>query len=134
MKIDRIDHIILTVDSIDATIKFYTEILGMKLIIFGENRKALLFGNQKINLHEKGKEFEPKAGTPTCGSVDLCFITSTNIEEVKSELEDKGIKIIKGIVNRTGASGVILSIYFRDPDKNLIEVSNYERKTIIGNV
>ena len=92
------------------------------LITFDNNRKALRFGNQKINLHKKGEELEPKAETPICGSADLCLITTTDIEEVKSELENKGIEIIEGIVNTAGA---IRSIYFRDPDKNLIEASNY---------
>ncbi len=126
MKIERIDHIVLTVKDLNKTINFYTEILGMECITFGENRRALSFGNQKINLHEKGKEFEPKAKAPTCGSADICFITGTKIETVKSELEKKGVKIIEGIVSRTGAIGKIRSIYLRDPDGNLIEISNYE--------
>jgi len=126
MKIERIDHIVLTVQNIDKTIQFYTDILGMNLIVFGDNRKALTFGNQKINLHEKGKEFEPKASAPTCGSADICFIVSTEIDIIKKELEAKNIKIVEGIVLRTGAIGKIRSIYLRDPDKNLIEISNYK--------
>ena len=126
MEIERFDHIVLTVKNIDKTVQFYTDILGMNVITFGDNRKALTFGNQKINLHEKGKENEPKAKVPTCGSGDICIISKTQIESVKSELEKKGIKIIEGIVSRTGAIGKILSIYLRDPDENLIEISNYE--------
>ena len=126
MRIERFDHIVLTVKDIDKTVRFYTEVLGMKMITFGENRKALTFGNQKINLHEKGKEFEPKAKVPTCGSADICFISNTRIETIKNEVEAKGIEIIKGIISRTGAIGKIRSIYLRDPNENLIEISNYE--------
>ncbi|MEM1003354.1 MAG: VOC family protein [Bacteroidota bacterium] len=126
MKIDRIDHIVLTFRDIEQTIQFYTEVLGMKAIVFGTGRKALTFGNQKINLHEKGKEFEPKANFPTCGSTDLCFIATTKIEAIKAELANKKIEIEEGIVERTGAIGKIRSIYLRDPDDNLIELSNYE--------
>jgi len=126
VRIERFDHIVLTVKDIDKTVRFYTEVLGMKMITFGENRKALTFGNQKINLHEKGKEFEPKAKVPTCGSADICFISNTRIETIKNEVEAKGIEIIKGIISRTGAIGKIRSIYLRDPNENLIEISNYE--------
>ena len=125
MKITNIDHIVLTVSNIETTTKFYSEILGMSVVKFGDNRTALTFGNQKINLHQKGEEINPKAENPTCGSADLCLITETSIETVLSELKSKNIKIIDGIVKRTGATGVIRSIYFRDPDNNLIEVSNY---------
>jgi len=125
MKIDRIDHIVLTVANMAATIEFYTEILGMELVVFVNNRKALSFGRQKINLHQKGKEFEPKASAPTCGSADICLISTTAIEEVKAELISKGVQIVEGIVERTGAMGKIRSLYLRDPDGNLIEISNY---------
>ncbi|MBT2619177.1 VOC family protein [Chryseobacterium sp. ISL-6] len=125
MEIKNIDHIVLTVANIDKTIGFYTHILGFEVVTFGDNRKALTFGNQKINLHQKGKEFEPKAEHPTPGSADLCFIAATDINEVLKELQHKNIEIIEGIVERTGAMGKIRSIYFRDPDMNLIEVSNY---------
>ena len=125
MKIDSIDHIVLTVKDIRRTVQFYTEILGMEAVAYGSGRRGLAFGNQKINLHEKGKEFEPKALYPTCGSGDLCFVVSTNIESVKTELERKEIEIIEGIIERTGAVGTIRSIYIRDPDQNLIELSNY---------
>ncbi|WP_326983807.1 VOC family protein [Chryseobacterium sp. MYb264] len=125
MEIQNIDHLVLTVANIDKTVEFYTSILGFEVVIFGENRKALTFGNQKINLHQKGKEFEPKAEHPTTGSADVCFIVKTDIHEVLEELKQKNIEIIEGIVERTGALGKIQSVYFRDPDLNLIEVSNY---------
>lgn len=125
MEIKNIDHIVLTVANIDKTIGFYTYILGFQVVTFGDNRKALTFGNQKINLHQKGSEFEPKAEHPTLGSADLCFIATTDIHEVFEELKQKNIEIIEGIVERTGAMGKIRSIYFRDPDMNLIEISNY---------
>jgi len=125
MEIKNIDHLVLTVADIDKTIEFYTEILGFEVVTFGDNRKALTFGNQKINLHQKGKEFEPKAEHPTSGSADLCFISSTDVHKVLEELKEKNIEIIEGIVDRTGALGKIKSVYFRDPDLNLIEVSNY---------
>ncbi|MCS3870115.1 catechol 2,3-dioxygenase-like lactoylglutathione lyase family enzyme [Chryseobacterium ginsenosidimutans] len=125
MEIQNIDHIVLTVADIDKTIEFYSNILGFEVVTFGDSRKALTFGNQKINLHQKGKEFEPKAHQPTCGSADLCFISKTDIHEVLEELKQKNIEIIEGIVDRTGALGKIKSVYFRDPDLNLIEVSNY---------
>lgn len=125
MKIKNLDHLVLTVADIEKTIEFYTHVMGFEVITFGEDRKALIFGNQKINLHQKGHEFEPKAGTPTCGSADLCFIAETHIHEIMEELRQKNIEIIEGVVDRTGAVGKIKSVYFRDPDYNLIEVSNY---------
>lgn len=125
MVIKNIDHIVLTVADIDKTIEFYTQIMGFEVVTFGDNRKALTFGNQKINLHQKGHEFEPKAEFPTSGSADLCFIAKTDIQDVLEELKQKNIEIIEGIVDRTGALGKIKSVYFRDPDQNLIEVSNY---------
>ncbi|UKB81620.1 VOC family protein [Chryseobacterium sp. MEBOG07] len=125
MEIKNLDHLVLTVANIDKTIEFYTKIMGFEEVTFGDNRKALIFGNQKINLHQKGNEFEPKAESPTCGSADLCFIAQTNIDDVMEELKQKNVDIIEGIVDRTGAVGKIKSVYFRDPDQNLIEVSNY---------
>ena len=98
----------------------------MEVVVFGGGRKALSFGAQKINLHQKGKEYEPKALKPTPGSGDLCFITSVPISEVIAHLNSCGIEIIEGPVRRTGAMGPIISVYFRDPDLNLIEVSNYK--------
>jgi catechol 2,3-dioxygenase-like lactoylglutathione lyase family enzyme len=122
--IDRLDHLVLTVASIDATVAFYTSALGMELITFGE-RRALRFGEQKINLHQKGKEFEPKALHPTPGSGDLCFITKEPLEKVISHLNIGNYPIELGPVPRDGAKGEMLSIYLRDPDLNLIEISNY---------
>ncbi|HAT3992560.1 glyoxalase [Elizabethkingia sp. HvH-WGS333] len=127
MRITSIDHIVLTVADIEKTVQFYTEVLGFELITFGDNRKALRFGNQKINLHQKGREFEPKALFPTSGSADICFITETGLEDVLKELQAKNIQITEGIVERTGALGKIRSVYLRDPDSNLIELSNYLR-------
>jgi catechol 2,3-dioxygenase-like lactoylglutathione lyase family enzyme len=125
MKIDHLDHLVLTVKNIAATCEFYVAALGMDVITFADNRKGLLFGSQKINLHEMGKEFEPKAHRPTPGSADLCFITSVPLADVIEHLQRYGVKIIEGPVKRTGAIGRIESVYFRDPDLNLIEVSNY---------
>lgn len=127
MNIKGLDHLVLTVKDIEVTCKFYSSVMGMEVQTFGAGRKALKFGNQKINLHQYGKEFEPKAIRPTPGSADLCFITDTPIEEIIESLEKHGIAIIDGPIERTGALGSINSVYFRDPDFNLIEVSNYIR-------
>jgi catechol 2,3-dioxygenase-like lactoylglutathione lyase family enzyme len=124
MKIDSIDHLVLTVKNIETTSNFYSKALGMEIVTFGNSRKALSFGSQKINLHEQGNEFEPKAWQPTPGSADLCLITSTPLPEVIKHLYSCEVAVIEGPVQRTGATGPILSIYFRDPDMNLIEVSN----------
>jgi len=126
MNINRLDHLVLTVNNIEATCSFYKRVLGMEVVVFGGGRKALTFGAQKINLHQKGKEYEPKALNPTPGSGDLCFITSVPISEVIAHLNSCGIEIIEGPVRRRGATGPIISVYFCDPDLNLIEVSNYE--------
>ena len=124
-QIESIDHLVLTVRDIDATCSFYTRVLGMQITTFAGGRKALAFGKQKINLHPFGNEFEPKAAYPTPGSADLCLITTTALSAVIAHLEACGVSIIEGPVVRTGAVGKILSVYFRDPDSNLIEVSNY---------
>ena len=124
MKIDSLEHLVLTVKEIEITIDFYSRVLGMEIVTFGDGRKALSFGSQKINLHEHGKEFEPKAQHPTPGSADLCFITSIPLSEVVTHLSSCKVPILEGPVPRTGATGPILSVYFRDPDMNLIEVSN----------
>ena len=129
MRITHIDHLVLTVEDINKTTRFYESVLGMEKEMFGESRVALKFGNQKINVHQKGKEFEPKAKTPTPGSADLCFITDTEISQTIEQVKSKGIAIIEGPVERTGAEGSILSIYFRDPDGNLIEVAYYKNTT-----
>lgn len=125
MRIEAIDHLVLTVKDIARTCEFYSRVLGMEVVTFGEGRKALSFGSQKFNLHELGKEFEPKAGTPAAGAIDVCLVTNTPIQEVIAHLNSTGVQIIEGPVRRTGANGPVLSLYFRDPDSNLIEVSNY---------
>jgi catechol 2,3-dioxygenase-like lactoylglutathione lyase family enzyme len=125
MHIERIDHFVLTVQSIERTCDFYAHVLGMGIVTFGDNRKALQFGGQKINLHERGKEFEPKALNPLPGSADLCFITSTPLEQVIEDLRSHAVEFVEGPVTRTGAQGMILSVYIRDPDGNLIEIANY---------
>jgi catechol 2,3-dioxygenase-like lactoylglutathione lyase family enzyme len=125
MRVDRLDHLVLTVASIEATVEFYTRILGMDVVTFGPGRIALTFGTSKINLHQAGKEFEPKALRPTPGSADVCLIVEDNIAEVLAELTAAGVPVEEGPVERTGASGPIISCYLRDPDLNLIELSNY---------
>jgi len=125
MHINRLDHLVLTVTDIAATCDFYSRVLGMGVVTFGAGRTALTFGNQKINLHARGKEIDPKAANPTPGSGDLCFISSTLIAEVIAHLRHCGVAILEGPVQRAGATGLILSVYIRDPDANLIEISNY---------
>lgn len=126
MNITALDHLVLTVADMDKTIDFYVNILGMSQITFGDNRKALQFGKQKINLHQKGNEIKPNATNADCGTADLCLLTDTPLDEVMSHLISKGITIIDGIVLRTGAVGKLKSIYINDPDGNLIEISCYE--------
>jgi catechol 2,3-dioxygenase-like lactoylglutathione lyase family enzyme len=125
LHIDRLDHLVLTVADVAATCAFYQRVLGMEVETFGEGRKALRFGLQKINLHAHGREFEPKAERPTPGSADLCLITYATMDEILAHLQAQGVPIEEGPVQRTGATGPILSVYFRDLDRNLIEVSRY---------
>jgi catechol 2,3-dioxygenase-like lactoylglutathione lyase family enzyme len=125
VKIERLDHLVLTVADIERTCEFYTRVLGMEVITFGEGRQALRFGQQKINLHSAAKVPGLVADRPTPGSGDLCFITLTPLAEVIEHMESCGVEIIAGPGPRAGAIGTIQSIYFRDPDQNLIEVSNY---------
>ncbi len=125
MRIDRLDHLVLTVASVDASCKFYERTLGMTVVRFGQGRTALSFGTQKINLHQAGKEFVPHAQHPVPGSADLCFIATTPLEEAMAHVRAQGVDILEGPVDRTGATGAMRSFYFRDPDGNLIEVSNY---------
>jgi catechol 2,3-dioxygenase-like lactoylglutathione lyase family enzyme len=125
VRIDRLDHLVLTVADLDATAEFYTRVLGMEAVTFGAGRVALTFGRSKINLHRAGHEFEPKARRPTPGSADLCLIAADPLERVIEELAAQDVPIEEGPVERTGAAGPIRSVYFRDPDQNLIEVSNY---------
>ena len=124
MKIDKLDHLVLTVKDIKTTVDFYVNVLGMELVQFGPARTALRFGSQKMNLHQQGNEFEPKAHVPTPGSADLCFITAVPMAEVVNHFVACGVPVIEGPVQRTGAAGPIMSVYLRDPDMNLIEVSN----------
>jgi quercetin dioxygenase-like cupin family protein/catechol 2,3-dioxygenase-like lactoylglutathione lyase family enzyme len=125
ISIRNIDHIVLTVKDIQKTCEFYSEAFRMEVVEFGKGRKALTFGKQKINLHEHGNELEPKAASAAPGTADICLITETPISIFISHLEKKGIDIIDGPVERNGAFGKIESIYIRDPDGNLVEVSNY---------
>ena len=125
MNITALDHLVLTVADIEKSIAFYTQVLGMQEITFGEGRKALLFGRQKINLHRRGAEVLPNAQNAGCGTADLCLLTDTPLGQVLAELEAHGIRALSGIVPRTGAVGAIESIYLRDPDGNLLEISRY---------
>lgn len=122
--IDHLDHLVLTVADLDQTIAFYTRVLGMEVVTFGEGRKALRFGQQKINLHLAGHEFEPKAARPTMGSADLCFITATPMTEILPHLASCGVTPLMPPAYRTGATNRLWSVYVRDPDDNLIEISN----------
>ncbi|MER6581314.1 VOC family protein [Nonomuraea sp. NPDC001023] len=125
MRIDRLDHLVLTVADVEVAVRFYTTVLGMEAVTFGEGRRALAFGQSKINLHEAGREFEPKAARPVPGSADLCLIVADPVETVMDELARHGVGIEEGPVERTGALGPIRSVYLRDPDGNLVELSNY---------
>jgi len=125
MNIDRIDHVVMTVRSVDATCAFYERVLGMQAVTFAGGRRALAFGRQKINLHEAGREFEPKAHLAAPGTLDICLVTTTPLPQVIEHLARCNVTIIEGPVAKTGATGPLRSVYFRDPDQNLIEVSNY---------
>jgi catechol 2,3-dioxygenase-like lactoylglutathione lyase family enzyme len=125
IRIERLDHLVLTVSSVERTCAFYGSVLSMQIEEFGEGRKALRFGNQKINLHERGHEFEPKARVPMPGSADLCFIAASPLAEVIARLNDLGIPIEQGPVARAGAMGELQSVYIRDPDENLVELATY---------
>jgi catechol 2,3-dioxygenase-like lactoylglutathione lyase family enzyme len=125
LKIDRIDHIVLTVHDLERTLDFYARVMGMEPVTFAGGRRALAFGRQKLNLHQSGREFEPKALHPAPGAIDLCFISETPLADVIAKLEAEGVVVIEGPVDKTGALGPMKSVYFRDPDGNLIEVSNY---------
>lgn len=123
--IDRIDHLVLTVASIDTTCAFYCRVLGFERHAAEDKPTALAFGHQKINVHQADRTFDPKARHPTPGSADFCVITSMPIDAFALHLEHCGVEIEKGPIARTGAIGAMMSIYFRDPDGNLIEVGQY---------
>jgi catechol 2,3-dioxygenase-like lactoylglutathione lyase family enzyme len=125
MQIDRLDHLVLTVADSDRTIAFYTKVLGMQESVFSGGRCALTFGRQKINLHEAGREFEPKAKYPTPGSGDLCFVTDASMHEIQQHLAACDVPIEEGPVDRMGALGPMRSVYIRDPDVNLVEIATY---------
>ncbi len=124
MKVDRIDHLVLTVQDVEKTCEFYFRVLGMEVIPLENNRKALRFGEQKINLHELGTNFALNALHPTCGSEDVCFLTSVPLPEVVDHLRACGVDVVMGPIVRSGATGPIQSVYFRDPGGNIIEVAN----------
>lgn len=122
--LDRLDHLVLTVADVERTVAFYERVLGMEAVTFGDGRRALRFGDQKINLHQAGHEFEPKAEQPTPGSADLCFTTSLPMTRVIVHLRAQDVAIVEGPVRRTGAISGLESVYLRDPDGNLIEIAN----------
>ncbi len=126
MRMQSLDHLVLTVRDIEVSCAFYRRVLGMDIVTFGDNRKALRFGDQKINLHKAQEEIQPCADQPTAGSADLCFITDMAISEIVQNLDGLGVNIELGPVQRTGAVGTINSVYIRDPDRNLIELSTYQ--------
>ncbi len=124
INITSLDHLVLTVASIDRTVEFYTRILGMEKVVFAGKRVALRFGRQKINLHQAGEELAPHASQPLPGSADICLLTDAPLADALAHLNAHHIPVIEGPVQRTGASGRLLSIYIRDPDQNLIEIAN----------
>jgi catechol 2,3-dioxygenase-like lactoylglutathione lyase family enzyme len=125
MRIDRLDHLVLTVADVGRTVMFYRKVLGMQPVTFADDRWALAFGASKINLHQAGREFEPKAARPTPGSADICLVAADPLAAVCADLTAQAVVIEEGPVRRTGATGPIQSVYIRDPDGNLIEISNY---------
>ena len=125
MRIDSIDHVVFAVKDINASCEFYSKVLGMEVVTFGEGRKALAFGSQKINLQQLGRESTLIAERPTPGSADICFVTSVPLSEVIAHLNSSGVRLVGGPVERNGARGMMTSVYFRDPDLNLVEISNY---------
>ena len=125
MKIERLDHLVLTVADVDRTCEFYTRVLSMEVVHFGEGRTALRFGRQKINLHPADDIPGLVADKPTPGSGDLCFVTTVPLAEVIVHLAECGVAIVAGPGPRAGAIGTIQSVYIRDPDENLVEISNY---------
>jgi catechol 2,3-dioxygenase-like lactoylglutathione lyase family enzyme len=124
MRIERLDHLVLTVADVERAVAFYTDVLGMRVEVFDAGRTALHFGTTKINLHQVGKEFDPKAQRPTPGSADLCLIAADAIHDICDQLAARGVPVEEGPVDRTGATSPLRSVYLRDPDGNLIEISN----------
>ncbi|CAH2396300.1 VOC family protein [Mesorhizobium ventifaucium] len=122
-----IDHLVLTVSSVEGTCAFYQRVLGFKRVDTPNLPTALLFGSQKINVHEAGHTFEPKAKAPTPGSADFCLIAARPLAEICASLAANGVAIEVGPVERIGARGPMISVYFRDPDGNLVEISDYNR-------
>jgi catechol 2,3-dioxygenase-like lactoylglutathione lyase family enzyme len=125
VRITGLDHLVLTVADVDETIRFYQRALGLEAVTFGAGRRALAFGPSKINLHQAGQEFTPHAARPIPGSADLCLVTTTPLDQVVAQLTRAGVDVEEGPVPRTGARGPMTSVYFRDPDDNLIEIANY---------
>ncbi|WP_129115480.1 VOC family protein [Halegenticoccus tardaugens] len=123
MEVTRIDHLVLTVEDIETTCVFYSNVLGAKTVTFDRGRKAVQIGGQKVNLHPAGDEFEPKAARPTPGAGDFCVITELSVDEVRDRLDGAGIEIVEGPVEKTGARGPLISVYVRDPDGNLVEIA-----------
>jgi catechol 2,3-dioxygenase-like lactoylglutathione lyase family enzyme len=128
VKIERLDHVVLTVSDMSSTINFYERVLGMRHVIFDDHYNALHFGDQKINLHPYRAEYKPHAYLPAPGTADVCFIGVGSIEDVVAHLKREGVSIEVGPVDQTGAMGSMRSVYFRDPDRNLIEVACYTSK------
>jgi catechol 2,3-dioxygenase-like lactoylglutathione lyase family enzyme len=129
--VDRIDHLVLTVADLDQTVDFYVRVLGMQPVTFGAGRRALRFGRHKLNLHQAGHELGPKARRPTPGSVDMCLVTTTPLARLVAHLRACDVQVEEGPVARTGATGPITSVYVRDPDGNLIEVSTYDESQTV---
>ena len=125
MDITGLDHFVLTVEDVETTCEFYSDVLDAEIVTFGEGRKAIQFGDQKINLHPAGDEFDPKAGRPTPGAGDFCVVTETAIETVERRLREAGVEIVHGPVEQPGATGPMTSVYFDDPDGNLVEIAEY---------
>ena len=124
MNLQKIDHLVLTVADVERSCRFYCDVLGMRRVMFGQNRTALHFGEYKINLHPIDWDYYLKADKPSAGSADLCFIVGEDVCTLKTSLQGLGVEVIEGPIERTGAGGGLLSIYVRDPDGNLIELAN----------
>ncbi|MFP6757685.1 MAG: VOC family protein [Alphaproteobacteria bacterium] len=128
MNITGLDHIVFTVRDMERSCDFYRRILGMEVVTFGDDRRALTFGDQKINLHQAGNEITPNARAAAPGTADVCFVTDTPIDDVLATLAEFLVEIERGPMPQTGARGAMTSVYFRDPDENLIEIARYDDK------